>query len=561
MTVKEYDELKKIDAEAALERLKKAIDWKDEGDKIWSEDQHAMILAAFMLWNIKRKEKYDTTDDYSKYCASYEWHETFDDLMGFFDESKRWQEFISLKDKFTNEELMAIVLFLKNWDGDDPTQEGIISLVDKILDIRPGERVANYCAYDYEFPLYSALRHPENRYVGYDDSWSKHGMAEAKKQILGIENIDVNGDCEEAIENDKVFSSALDYDTMRNNFPLNYGNIPENRRVAPEIVLNREAAIRTMQLTGKGRGILLIKSGPLSSQDYFTTRSSWLVSNSVSGVIALPEKLYGNTWVNVYLVIFQRGSTSIRFCDAREKYIKSRDKGKQINVMTEENVAEIYKDYVSGKEFSKTVSYDEVRKNDYVLLPQRYVKTNKSQKSISIGECLKEIDRGITLSAKEMDQLIDDGKSEGVRCIVPSSLSNGVIAKTYRFDQAAFDRKINYVYKGDILVNKTGKPIRVAVADDKYIVVGNTYILRIDQKKLDPYYIKIFLETGKGQKEIEKYAVGSNTPMISIPNLKKVEIPLYKEKKRKELEEKAKDITEKVQNTVYEMSQIDEMFD
>ncbi len=561
MTLEEYEELKKIDAGAVLERMKNSIDWRDEqDDTMWNEDPYP-LLACYILWNIKRKDKHDTVADYYKYCASYERNECFDDILDFLEYSNRWQEFVDLKDKFTNEELMAVVLCHRSWEGDDPTQEGILSLADKILDIKPGEKVVNYCSYDYEFPLYSAMRHPESRYIGCDGTHARPNMAEARKQMLDIENIDVNGEIDDMLEANKTFSSAIDYATMVTNFPINYGSIPENRRLAPEIILNREIANHTMSLTSKGRGVLLIKSGPLSSQDYLTTRSSWVISNLVSGVIALPEKLYGNTWVNVYLVVFQRNSTSIRFCDAREKYIKGRYKGKQINVITEEDVNEIFNDFVSGKEFSKTVTYDEVSKNDYILLPQRYVKTNARQKSICLGDCLLDIERGITLNAKEIDQLIDDVRSGGIRCIMPSSLSNGVISKTYRFNQNVFGRKMNYAYKGDLLINKTGRPIRVAVADNTYLVVGNTYILRINHKKLDPYYIKMYLETEKGQKEIEKYAVGSNTPMISVPNLKKVELPLYKDKKRKELEIKAKDITERIQSAFYEMAQVEDLFD
>ena len=148
-----------------------------------------------------------------------------------------------------------------------------------------------------------------------------------------------------------------------------------------------------------------------------------------------------------------------------------------------------------------------------------------------------------------------------MKCVTPASLSNGVISKAVYFDQDSFTKKINYTSYGDILINKTGKPIKAAVADGKYVVVGNTYILQLEYGSINPYYLKCFLESSKGQAEIEKYAVGANTPLISIENLKKIEIPVFDKEKQEEIAKEAEALTRQLQEAVYRMDDLDEMFD
>ena len=100
----------------------------------------------------------------------------------------------------------------------------------------------------------------------------------------------------------------------------------------------------------------------------------------------------------------------------------------------------------------------------------------------------------------------------------------------------------NEAHQGDILISKTGNPFRIAVADRNYLVVGNTYILDIDRSQYSPEYVKCYLSSKAGQMEIMKYASGSTTPIISVANLRNIEIPLYDEATQKELDQHANEI-------------------
>ena len=118
----------------------------------------------------------------------------------------------------------------------------------------------------------------------------------------------------------------------------------------------------------------------------------------------------------------------------------------------------------------------------------------------------------------------------------------------------------NEAHQGDILISKTGNPFRIAVADKNYLVVGNTYILDIDSTKYSAEYIKCYLSSEAGQREIMKYASGSATPIISVSNLSSIEIPIHDEETQKEMNEHAKEIVSALKES-YKQIQIckDEM--
>ena len=178
--------------------------------------------------------------------------------------------------------------------------------------------------------------------------------------------------------------------------------------------------------------------------------------------------------------------------------------------------------------------------------------------TVRIEELVRDLRRGITLSAAENDTYVGTGST---KCITPMSLSNGVIAKAYYFDEENFQRKVNYAHRGDLLINKSGKPIRTAVADDTYVVIGNIYILSINYGSLDPYYIKCFLESPNGQAELMKYAVGENSPMLTVANVQKVEIPVYDKDEQNEMERRSQQYTRALQEAIYKMDELQEMFE
>ena len=65
---------------------------------------------------------------------------------------------------------------------------------------------------------------------------------------------------------------------------------------------------------------------------------------------------------------------------------------------------------------------------------------------------------------------------------------------------------------------------------------------------LNPYYLKLYLESEDGLKQLNKLATGIKLPALAKENLENLEIPLKTEKEQKDIEEKYKSLQKKILN-------------
>jgi type I restriction enzyme M protein len=82
----------------------------------------------------------------------------------------------------------------------------------------------------------------------------------------------------------------------------------------------------------------------------------------------------------------------------------------------------------------------------------------------------------------------------------------------------------------DIILSRNGAPFKVAIFhyndDEKVYPVGNMYILRADPVKINPYYLKAFLESEQGGACLKYSLTGIRIQVISLEKLKKMIIPV-----------------------------------
>ena len=81
----------------------------------------------------------------------------------------------------------------------------------------------------------------------------------------------------------------------------------------------------------------------------------------------------------------------------------------------------------------------------------------------------------------------------------------------------------------NLIISKSGLPYKVAVSEiteNEVLVNGNLYIITIDESQANPFYIKAFLDSKKGQYLLKRSSVGSVIPNISVEAIKNLQIPL-----------------------------------
>lgn len=313
-----------------------------------------------------------------------------------------------------------------------------------------------------------------------------------------------------------------------------------------------------------GTVVALMPAGDLTLKSEAESREYLCKNGFIKGVIALPEKLFTSYWAQSYLVIFGKDNhtdPAIRFLDARSCYTPDRKNGKRVNVLSDNEVQQILNDYNDDDKASVVAVND--LSDGFNLNPMLYQKEQSVFKNldyISLGDVITgKKNRGMNIKASDIDEYVYDFESDdghSIKCIRPLHMENGVIIDHQYFRGDMKIPTINLCEKGDILISKTGYPFRVAVSDGEYLVIGNIYIIAVNESKtgISPEYIVSFLNTKAGQEEIRCHSSGSATPILNIAELDKLRIPVFEDEKQEELQTKSKKIIQEIKRDYSRLS-------
>ena len=136
-------------------------------------------------------------------------------------------------------------------------------------------------------------------------------------------------------------------------------------------------------LSPRGRIGMVLANGSLSSQTggEGSIRENILKADLVEGIVALPSQLFYTTGIPVSLWFLNRDKKQpgkVLFVDARNTGTMV---SRKLRELTDEDIAKIadtFKQYQAGtltdeKGFCAVVSLDDIKKQDYILTPGRYV--------------------------------------------------------------------------------------------------------------------------------------------------------------------------------------------
>jgi type I restriction enzyme M protein len=472
-----------------------------------------------------------------------------DDACSYFKDNKeRWDEFVGMAGKYSNDELAEAAIYAGGYaDAYGRSRKDIAGLINTFLDVQKGERVLQL-TYGMlpEYVLESREKFSDITYSVYDDGYVTHTLEFILSDIMGMTGISFYGnDIEDAVENkyDKIFVDSLLNPLGKYRLTLKLDFLSDVWAEFPycESEAWVDCGVALKALKNGGRIVALMDGGDLTVKQTEKVRKFMCNGGFIEGVIKLPDKLHESTWVSSYLVIIGRDNKSVRFYDASDKYNVSRIKGKRINVLSAEKITEIFDDYNNNNSVA-SVDMETISKNNYNLSPVRYlINKDANENTVSLGDVVSEIKRGMTLTAAEIDELVSDEPSP-IQCITAAGITGSVVSSSLYYHGEIKKQGKNEAWYDDLLINKVGNPFKVALTHDKYLVIGNIYILKIDRTKINPAYVRCFLNSEQGQNELKRYSVGAVTPMISVANVQKVQIPVYDEDKQQEISKKCEEI-------------------
>lgn len=281
--------------------------------------------------------------------------------------------------------------------------------------------------------------------------------------------------------------------------------------------------------------VALVPNGVLFNSIDTDIRKYLVENNFIDTIISLPNGILPFSGVASSLIILKKRNgqdDAIRMIDATEiSCIQRRGK-----TFTQEDIAYIVDLYKreGHAEKSFNVTLDEIAKNDFYLGFGRYCSYSLIN-PCPLGNVTRTIFRGYQINAKELDQISIDNKEEDsdYRIINISDIrAEGFVSRALKAVRIEDVRKYNkYCVKdGDVIITAKNTTIKSAVyrshGNYKAILTGNLIAIRVNEAKLNPYYLKAFLDSEQGESIIKSIHTGTSIITLNANSLKDMKISL-----------------------------------
>ena len=473
---------------------------------------------------------------------------------------------------FDAENLLAYLLF--NNDLEDVLQElstprGILKLVAKILDVQENDSVLELCSGKGNFFVELALLRENLKYTGIEYNMAVNFIANIRSSLLDRDISLVLNDAMTYKAEEKVDKLFANYPFMISipdikDIVKDFVDFPDNiKRVSSDWIFNLKL-VEQMKLDG--RAVAIMTNGTTWNSTDRKIREYFVENGLIEATVLLPVKLFPGTSIASTLVIFSHGNTNIKLIDAGENFTKE---GRR-NILSDTDISDIMELLQKNSNNSITININEIAENDYIINASRYLeKVPEIKDGVELASIVKSITRGAQVKASYLDE---NRASEPTpyRYIMISNISDGDISFTnnqYLKDIQANVKKF-CIRNNSIVLTKTGSPdfksAVVQVAEGmKILATGNMFIIEIDEKKANSYYLQALFDSELGRALFKSIYVGSVIPTISLEKLRKLEIPLPSleeqniigEKYKEELERMA-DLKEKLSTSREKLKQI-----
>lgn len=137
-------------------------------------------------------------------------------------------------------------------------------------------------------------------------------------------------------------------------------------------------------------------------------RKKLLEMGAIDAIIGLPVKLFNNTDIPTAIMVLKknRSDKSVFFIDASNDF----EKGKNQNILTDENIQKIVEAYQARKDIDKyahLASFDEIKENDFNCNIPRFVDTFEPEPMVDLLEVAKDMHKTSVEIHENTDKLIE----------------------------------------------------------------------------------------------------------------------------------------------------------
>lgn len=275
-----------------------------------------------------------------------------------------------------------------------------------------------------------------------------------------------------------------------------------------------------------GRAAIVLPMGKLFVRSDAEIRHYLLKNKMVEAVVALPNRLMRPA-LNFALLLLRHGSENVMMVDATKQY----KEGHVVNEITSEQREAIVSSCHAASELSVEIKSADLLKGECNLNPSAYVARQKLNLDDTdlLRNITERITRGVNISPQKL-QLSKSDKPTPFGYITVSMLNDGLLDEiTYLKDLEKKQERYCFDDK-TLLLAKNGTQIKVAVVEvpegQKRLASNNFYIIKVNERKVSPYYLAAFLASEEGEMLLRASLTGAAAPQLSRENLELLPIPL-----------------------------------
>ena len=270
-----------------------------------------------------------------------------------------------------------------------------------------------------------------------------------------------------------------------------------------------------------GKAIITTMKGSLFNVLDREIRKRLIDLGYIEAIIDLPNKVMHYTNIDICLIVISKRSKdkNIKLINLKDCFIK---KGKY-------NEIDIEKAKKTFKENSNVIGYKEIITNNYSLNSNTYTGKVEINNGKTLAEVTEDVFRGYQITSSEINKmLVDNDENMNYKVLEISNINDdGEIDTNLKKINSKGKNLNRYLLKdGDILISARGEKIKkclIKVKEKEYIIAnGSINVIRVNREKINPLFLKMFLDSEKGTITLNNIKSGVTIPSINVGELNKI---------------------------------------
>ena len=274
-----------------------------------------------------------------------------------------------------------------------------------------------------------------------------------------------------------------------------------------------------------GHIVSYIQTGALNKVSDAKTRKGIVQDGYIESVVELPRISY--LPFPISLVSFSSSNNKIKLINS-SKFAQNIRRG--IN-LDSDKIIRALTGQIEGAILE--LDNDEFERNDYDLTPKRFFDEPPTDfiNPTPLSEVSRAIYRGFQIPSEMLDEY-ESTTNTKIKLLTLSSIDDGQIVKSEITSLKGIDKKMEHyiIEDDDLVISCKGKTFKTAVIHipygETYISTGSLIVIRCDKEKIDPTYLKIFLDSDLGTTQLRRIQTGTTVLSLNPSKLHGIIVPL-----------------------------------